>query len=156
MSNAQTQNGTGQPPAPEITIFNRVASIPMISSSLQTINDMLNKNAYTRHPYAQAKELSSTAYKLTEPIQVRLASLIIRADGMANKAVDVVEARYPYPFKAQPGEVANYVRERKNSTIDGVNKAIDDRVKTPALNVAQGIDQVPFFIFKSYPAMYLI
>lgn len=146
MSTAETQNATtGQSHAPEITIFTRVASIPMISSSLQTINDVLTENAYSRQPYAHAKELSSTAYKLTEPIQVRLASFIVSLDGIANKAVDVVEARYPYPFSAQPEEVANYVRERKNSTIDGVSKAIDDKVKAPALSVAQGIDQVGFF-----------
>jgi len=42
-------------------------------------------------------------------------------DGFANKAVDVVEARYPYPFQAQPEEVISYVT-------------------TPAVNVAQGID----------------
>jgi len=61
----------------------------------------------------------------------------------------VVESRYPYPFKAQPEEVVNYVRERRKSTTDymndrvsDVNKVIDNKVKTPALNVAQDIDQV--------------
>ena len=127
---------------PEITIFTRVASIPMISSSLVSINDVLTKNAYTRQPYAHAKVFSSTAFRLTQPIQVRLAPLIVRADGIANKAVDVVEARYPYPFQAQPQDVATYVRETKDSTINGVNKAIGDKVTTPAMNVAQGIDHV--------------
>ncbi len=154
MSSTQTQTmTTEQAHPPEITVFTRMVSIPVISSSLGTINDALANNAYTRQPYAHAKGLSSTAKKLMEPFQIRLAPLIIRVDGIANMAVDAVESRYPYPFKAQPEEVVSYVRERKNSTISGVNKAIDNRVMTPALNVAQDIDQVRlccFLIFQSF------
>ncbi|KAF9477880.1 lipid droplet-associated perilipin protein [Pholiota conissans] len=120
----------------------------MISSSLTTLNEALSNNSYTRSPYAHAKELSISAYKLTEPLQVQLAPLIVRADGYANKAVDAVESRYPYPFKAQPEEVVTLVRERRESTtnyvterVNDVNKAIDAKVKTPALNVAHDIDQ---------------
>jgi hypothetical protein len=86
---------------------------------------------YTRSPYSTAKGLSTTAYKYAEPLQVRLAPLIIQADGYANKAVDVVQSRYPYPFTAKPEEVAMLA-----------SKTIDEKVKTPAYNVAQGIDQV--------------
>jgi len=93
----------------------------MISSSLETINGALLSNTYTRSPYSTAKGLSTTAYKYTEPLQVRLAPLILQADGYANKAVDVVQSRYPYPFNAKPEEVAQL-----------------------ASNVAQGIDQVCF------------
>ncbi|KIM45516.1 hypothetical protein M413DRAFT_8690 [Hebeloma cylindrosporum] len=141
-----TATETNSPP--QITVLTRVASIPMISSSWGLVNDTLSSNAYTRSPYFHAKGLSTSAYKLTEPIQVKLAPLIVRADSIANKAVDVVESRNPYPFKVQPEEVANYVRERKQSTIDNVNervnnvhKVIDDKVKAPALHVAQDIDQ---------------
>jgi len=147
MSSTETQTATTeQAHPPAIKIFTRFASIPIISSSLGTINDALANNAYTRQPYAHAKGLSSTAYKLTEPLQVRLAPLIVPLDGIANKAVDVVEARYPYPFKAQPEDVASYVRERKDSTISGVNKAI----KTPALSVAQTVDHVRLRCFLNF------
>jgi hypothetical protein len=146
-----TATETQAPAAPEITVLTRVASIPMISSSWGLVNDALSSNAYTRSPYFHAKGLSTSAYKFTEPIQVKLAPLIVRADSIANKAVDVVESRYPYPFKAQPEEVASYVRERRQSTTDymnervgNVNKVIDDRLKTPVLNVAQDIDQVRY------------
>ena len=128
--------------APTITVITRVASIPMISCGLDTINDALTTNAYTRFPYSHAKALSNTAYKLTEPIQTALAPLIIRADGIANMAVDLVESRCPYPFKAKPEEVAALARQGQKNTTDYVNKAIDERVKTPALNVAHDIDQV--------------
>ncbi|KAF8219643.1 hypothetical protein L208DRAFT_1448686 [Tricholoma matsutake] len=120
-----------QPPQlPGFTILTRVAAIPMISSSLETINGALLSNNYTRSPYSTAKGLSTTAYKYTEPLQVRLAPLIIQADGYANMAVDVVQSRYPYPFTAKPEEVAMLA-----------SKTIDEKVKTPAFNVAQGIDQ---------------
>ncbi|KAH9478236.1 hypothetical protein JR316_0008689 [Psilocybe cubensis] len=145
----ETQTSPPQTPqTPEFTVLNRVASIPMISSSLVTINEALSTNTYTRSSYIHAKELSTSAYKLTEPLQVKLAPLIVRADTYANKAVDAVESRYPYPFKAQPEEVATYVRERKESTtnyvserVNHVNKAIDEKVKTPAYNVVHGIDR---------------
>ena len=118
-------------PPPGFTILTRVAAIPMICSSLETINGVLLSNTYTRSPYSTAKDLSTTACKYTEPLQVRLAPFIIQADGLANKAVDVVQSRYPYPFTAKPEEVALLA-----------SKTIDERVKMPAYNVAQGIDQV--------------
>ena len=133
----QTQNAEAQ--APSITIITRVTSIPMISSGLDTINDALTTNAYTRFPYIHAKALSNTAFKLTGPIQNVLAPIIVRVDGIANMAVDVVESRYPYPFKAKPEEV------REN-----MNKAIDEKVRTPALNVAQDIDHVSLFVYPSF------
>ena len=75
------------------------------------------------------------------------------ADDMANKAVDVVESRYPYPFTAKPEEVAQlvrerkesaskYVRERQQSVVTVANKNFDEKVKSPVVHVAQGIDQV--------------
>ncbi|KAG5650929.1 hypothetical protein H0H81_010504 [Sphagnurus paluster] len=81
-------------------------------------------------------------------LRTLLHPLIIQANGYANKAVDAVEARYPHPFKAKPEEVASLVRENKKSAEDYVvnsvnvaNKTIDENIKTPAINVAQGIDQ---------------
>lgn len=136
--------------APELTVLARVGTIPLIASSFVTINDALVNNAYTCSPYSHVKSLSTTAYKFTEPIQCKLAPLIVRVDGLANKAVDAVQSRYPYPFEAQPQEVADYVRETKDNTINGVNKAIDDRVKAPAFNVAHDIDQVGCYLCTLY------
>ena len=140
---SQTQSAEAQ--APTITIITRVTSIPMISSGLDTINDALTTNAYTRFPYIHAKALSNTAFKLTGPIQTVLAPIIVRVDGIANKAVDAVESRYPYPFKAKPEEVTAFA-----------NKAIDEKVRTPALNVAEGIDGVSFFVSLSFKGTHYI
>lgn len=129
-------------PVPELTILQRVASIPVIHSSLETIDNTLNSNVYTRSTYSAAKEISSSAYKYTEPLQVKLAPLINRADVFANAAVDAVESRYPYAFKTKPEDIAKDFREKQQSASASVNKTIDERFKAPAFNVAQGIDQV--------------
>jgi hypothetical protein len=137
------------PTAPELTVLNRVVSIPIISSSLESIHCALSSNAYTRSSYSTAKGISNSAYKYTEPLQIRFAPLIVYADDYANKAVDVVESKYPYPFKAKTEEVADYVRDRRRSASEYIrerretaNKTIDDKVKNPAFTAAQGIDQV--------------
>lgn len=136
---------TSQSP-PQLTILTRMASIPLISSSLDTLDSTLSQNAYTRSSYSTAKGLSTSAFRYTEPIQARLAPLIFRADGLANKAVDVVESRCPYPFKAKPEEVATYVRERRQSAVSVANKALDENVKGHAFHVAQGLDQVRIYL----------
>ncbi|KAJ7091529.1 hypothetical protein B0H15DRAFT_778532 [Mycena belliarum] len=134
--------------APELTIITRVASIPILAYAIQQVSSTLASNRYTSTPYSTAKGLSASAYKYSEPLQVRLAPLIDAADGYANKTVDFVQSRYPYPFEAQPEEVASYVRERRQSAVDYVeqsrqtaNKTIDEKVRTPAIHVVYGIDQ---------------
>ncbi|KAH8085443.1 lipid droplet-associated perilipin protein [Cristinia sonorae] len=134
----ETQN---QPPVPEITIINRVASIPLVASSINSIHSTLANNTYTRGSYAQAQGISKTALSYTEPIQKTLAPLIVRADGYANKGLDVVESRYPYPFKTPTEDIMKDIKGRGDSAYDFANKTLDEKVKSPALHVAQGIDQ---------------
>jgi hypothetical protein len=118
---------------PKITVLSRVVSIPLIASSLEQINAVLEKNMLTRSPYHAAQAITSTAYNYSQPIQIRLAPLIDRADDIANKTLDAVESRYPYPFQAQPEEVVSYMRETAGKTFENV--------KSPAVDVAEGIDK---------------
>jgi hypothetical protein len=60
----------------------------------------------------------------------------------ANAGLDVVESRYPYPFKAEPEEITTYVRGRGEDALNVASKTIDEKVKSPAYGVVQGIDQV--------------
>jgi hypothetical protein len=143
-----------QPTAPDVTVFSRVAAIPLVSSSLETIHSTLSSNTYTKSLYPHAQSISTSAYNLTVPVQVRLAPLITRVDRVANSGLDAVENRYPYPFKAKPEEVAEYVRGQREQA----HKALDERVRSPAYNVAQGIDQacISFLmmsIFKQVPVL---
>jgi len=137
-----TETKTAHTTAPEYTSLYRVASIPLVSSSLSTIHSTLSSNTYTKSPYSAATGIAYSAWGYTEPLQARLAPLTTRADEYANAGLDVVESRYPYPFKAKPEEITTYVRERKESALTAANKTIDEKVKSPAYGVAQGIDQV--------------
>ncbi|KAI6116343.1 hypothetical protein F5141DRAFT_660855 [Pisolithus sp. B1] len=131
-----------QPKLPEFTALSRVASIPLVASSLDQIHSALSSNVLTRSPYHAAQAISHTAYNYSQHLQVCLAPLIVRADDYANKGLDIVESKYPYPFKAKPEEVVSYVRERRQSVMSTANKRFDENVKTPALGVAEGIDKV--------------
>lgn len=128
---------------PEITVLTRVASIPIIASSLDQIHSTLSSNMLTRSPYHAAQVITQTAYSFSQPLQIRLAPLIVSADGFANKGLDVIEQKYPYPFKVKPEEVASYVRDRRDSVVSSANERFDKNVKTPAVGVAEGIDKVP-------------
>ena len=102
----ETQTQTSAPDAaPAPTIFTRVGSIPLVASSLDTLHSTLSSNTYTRTPYATATSLSKAAYGWTAPIQQSLAPILVRADGLAHKGLDVVESRYPYPFKTPTEDI---------------------------------------------------
>ena len=127
---------------PQLTVLHRVASIPIVSDSLATLHTTLTNNAYTKTTYSAAQALGSRAYTMSEPFQARFAPVLAKADGYANKAVDVVEARYPYPFKTPTEEMRNHFRRNSEHAVDLANKAIDERVKSPAYEFGKGIDQV--------------
>ncbi|KAG7095495.1 hypothetical protein E1B28_006234 [Marasmius oreades] len=125
----------------QFTALNRVFSIPLVASSIEKVDGTLSTNPYTRSSYCTAKGVSGAAFKLAEPLQAPLAPFISRADQYANKAVDLAEAHYPFPMKATPVEVYDWVRETQQSYANYATRTIDERVKNPALYVAQGIDK---------------
>ena len=129
-------------PAPQFTVLTRVASIPLVSDSLAAIDATLASNAYTKAPYSAAQAISSRAYSISEPIQARLAPVITRADGFANKAIDVVESRYPYPFRTPTEEIYGTLKQHSEHAVGIANKTIDEKVRSPAIAVVQTVDQV--------------
>jgi len=130
----QTQSA---PAAPELTVLTRVVSIPLVNDSLSAVHASLISNPLTRSPYNTAQALSSTALRYSEPFASKLAPIIVRADGFANKGLDVVESRYPYPFTVQSEDILKALKDARGAA----NKTIDERVRTPAYSAAQGIDQ---------------
>ncbi|KAI0266113.1 hypothetical protein BC834DRAFT_824178 [Gloeopeniophorella convolvens] len=133
------------PASPELTILNRVASIPLINDTFSAVHTSLSSNPYTRSPYTTAQAISTSALRYSEPIAVPLASklapIITRADGYANKGLDVVESRYPYPFTVQSDDLIKDLKQRSDYARDVANKTLDERVRNPAYSAAQGIDQ---------------
>jgi hypothetical protein len=135
MSTTQTQT------VPELSIFTRVASIPLVKDSLSAVHSTLIGNNFTSSPYTLAQNLSKSAYQYSEPIQIRLAPALIRADSYANMGFDAMESRYPAPFKVTVDDIKQDFNQRS----DSVHRTIDERVRNPAYNVAQAIDQVRRF-----------
>ncbi|EIW54800.1 lipid droplet-associated perilipin protein [Trametes versicolor FP-101664 SS1] len=136
-----TETHEATPAQPELTILSRVGSIPLVADSLSTIHSTLTNNAYTRSPYATAQGLTQSALSYTEPIQKRLAPILTKADGLANKGLDAVESRYPYPFQTPTEDIIKDLKGHSDHAKDVANKTLDDKVRTPAYQVAQGIDQ---------------
>ena len=138
----ETQQAAPAPAAPELTIFSRVGSIPLVADSLNTINATLMSNTYTRSPYETATGLSKRALSYTEPLQKCFAPILVRADGLANKGLDAVESRLPYAFHTPTEDILKDLKANSDHAKDVATKTIDERVRTPAYNIAQGIDQV--------------
>lgn len=150
MSSTETSTATTTTPdspttpqqPPTLTIFSRVASIPLVNESLASIHAVLVGNQYTCVPYVTAQNLGKSVYHISEPIQIRLAPVLIRADGLANKSLDAVQSYYPKPFSITSEEIRKEVNQRREHAYNTANKALDDRVRTPAYSAAQAIDQV--------------
>ncbi|KAI0667254.1 lipid droplet-associated perilipin protein [Trametes maxima] len=136
-----TETQQSAPAQPELTILTRVSSIPLVADSLSTIHSTLSNNPYTRSPYATAQGISKSALSYTEPIQKRLAPILTKADGLANKGLDAVESRYPYPFQTPTGDIIKDLKGHSDHAKDVANKTLDEKVRTPAYHVVQGIDQ---------------
>jgi hypothetical protein len=130
------------PAAPELKIFTRVASIPLVNDTFSAVHSSLISNPLTRSPYTTAQAISLSALRASEPIAAKLAPIIVRADGFAIKGLDAVESRYPYAFSIQSEDILKALKERSERARDVANKTIDERVRTPAYSAAQGIDQV--------------
>ncbi|TDL22684.1 hypothetical protein BD410DRAFT_897934, partial [Rickenella mellea] len=134
---------------PPLTIFTRVAAIPAVADSLATIHSTLQNNSYTRTPYATAQSLSVRAYGVVEPIQLRIVPVVapivnpvlVRADGLANQVVDAVENRYPYPFKTPMDDMVSDLKNSTHHAYVVANETLDQRVRSPAYGLAEGIDQ---------------
>jgi hypothetical protein len=130
------------PAAPELKIFNRVASIPLVNDTFSAVHSSLISNPLTRSPYTTAQAISLSALRASEPIAAKLAPIIVRADGFAIKGLDAVESRYPYAFTIQSEDILKALKENSEYARGIANKTIDERVRAPAYSAAQGIDQV--------------
>jgi hypothetical protein len=100
---------------PNLTIFSRVASIPLVNEPLTAIHTALANNPYTSVPYITVQNLIKTAYRISEPIQVCLAPVLIRADNLANKSLNAVQSYYPTPFTITLGELKEGIRHAYNT-----------------------------------------
>jgi hypothetical protein len=119
----------------------RVYSIPIVTDGLTAVHTTLSQNAYTQGAYSTATALGTQAYQLTEPIQVRLAPVLVRADGFANKGLDVVEGRFPYPFQTPTDQIVGDLKTQADNARNVASKTIDERIRAPVSGIVLGVDK---------------
>ncbi|CAE6454226.1 unnamed protein product [Rhizoctonia solani] len=143
---AETQTATPTE-HPHLTSVDRVGKIPVVNDTLATINSILSQNAYSKGLYSTAQAYSERAYNLSQPVQTRLAPVIGRVDGYANKGLDALESRWPYPFHVTTEEVVGTLRQGPDAAYDlaatyanAATKVYEDRVKTPAYVLVSKVD----------------
>jgi hypothetical protein len=122
------------------TSLKRVYNIPLVADSITSLHETLLANGLTRSPYNLGLTIGEKALNLSQPIQDRLAPVINRADGLANKGLDVVQARYPYPFETSSQEIYRDLKAYPDHAVEVAQKT--------AQNVALDIDNV--FEFTSH------
>ncbi|KAB5594294.1 hypothetical protein CTheo_2224 [Ceratobasidium theobromae] len=122
-----------------LTSVDRVGRIPLVNDTLSTLNTLLSQNTYSKGIYSTAQAYGERAYSLSQPVQVRLAPVIVRVDGYANMGLDALESRWPYPFQASTEEVIDTLKQGPDAAYgiatayaNAASKAYEDRVKTPA------------------------
>ncbi|KDN50335.1 hypothetical protein RSAG8_01671, partial [Rhizoctonia solani AG-8 WAC10335] len=147
---AETQTTAPAEP-PHLTSVDRVGKIPVVNDTLTTINSILSQNAYSKGLYSTAQAYSERAYDLSQPVQIRLAPVIGRVDGYANKGLDALESRWPYPFHVTTGEVIGTLRQGPDfayglaaAYANAATKTYEDRVKTPAYVLVSKVDSTLF------------
>ena len=117
---------------PELRSLYRVGNIPLVQDSLSAIDQTLT--TYTPTIYAYGKAVSTQAYSLSTPIQLRLAPLIASADGYALKGLDVAQERFPAPFSVTAGDVVEGIKTRKDGAVEAVTRR--------GYGIANGVDSV--------------
>ncbi|PVG01417.1 hypothetical protein CPB86DRAFT_795099 [Serendipita vermifera] len=136
-----TDTQTAPPP---ITFHTRVLSIPLVSSSLETIHSTLSTSPYTKRAYETSSSIAHSAFdtatRVTAPVYPRVLPVITAADGYANKGLDTLQTRFPYPFESTPEKVYSDLRKAPEDARSVAYKTLDERIKTPAYGLAKGVD----------------
>lgn len=121
-----------QPSPPELKTIDKLASIPIVHDSLSTLHQTLTTYVPTAYGYGQA--LTTSAYSLSAPLQVRLAPLIVSADGYALKGLDAAQAKFPTPFTVKTEDVVQGIKTTKDNAVNAVTR--------PVYGLANGVDSV--------------
>src|SRR5260370_19446484 len=99
-------SSTGADGLPEYKSLVKVRSIPLVNDSITYAQSIIAANPYTAYMYATSLGLGNTAFEYSKPVQVRLAPIIDKADGIAYKGLDAVVTRFPYPLQTPTEEVS--------------------------------------------------
>ncbi|KAG8816513.1 hypothetical protein FRC17_000302 [Serendipita sp. 399] len=136
-----TETQTAPPP---ITFPSRVLAIPLVHSGLETIHTTLSTSPYIGTAYVTSTSIAASAYgtasRMTAPVYPRVLPVITAADGYANKGLDTLQSRFPYPFESSPETVYNDLKKAPEDAKNVAKKTIDERITTPAYDLAKHVD----------------
>lgn len=137
---------TDTQPAQSLTFPSRVLGIPLVSHGLDTLHSTLSSSPYTKGVYQTGSGLAQSAYDtatrvtVASPVYPRLQPVITAADGYANKGLDTIQSRFPYPFETAPEKVYSDLKKAPEDAKSVAIKTIDERITTPAYGLAKGVD----------------
>jgi len=100
------------------TFVNRVANIPIVADTITQVHTAIQSNSYSAAAYNKAGGVATHIYKATEPIQTRFQPHIEAVDGIAQKSLDYVQGKFPYPFEASSGEIIGKARQPADNAIE--------------------------------------
>ncbi|GAA98449.1 hypothetical protein E5Q_05135 [Mixia osmundae IAM 14324] len=137
---APVTNGSG---SNSPTFINRVASIPVVSDTINKAQEIVNSNSYSAAAYKQADKVAQTLYRATEPVQKALGPQIGVVDTYANKGLDFIEARVPTAF-APTSEVIATARKPADDAaqfakrnLGGVADQVSEQLKAASQSIVQ-------------------
>jgi len=114
---------------PTLKSVQRITSIPLVADGINYAYSLTQSTALTAKLFATGNGVINTVWSGVEPVVGYGRPLIETADGLANKTLDVVESRFPYPFKTPTGEVyADYVKKPTDKAYSVSKNVYDTRV----------------------------
>lgn len=108
---SKEQLANGATDGSQQTFINRVAAIPVVSETIETIDKTLAGNSYTAGVYGKASNLATSAYQTVEPTIQKFGPQLATVDTYANKGLDAVQARVPGLFEVKTEDVYNTARK---------------------------------------------
>lgn len=119
-SSTPIQDAPTKSNVPDLKIVHRLGGIPIVADGIGTFEHVINSTQLTASLYATAGGIASKSLDLASPIISRTQPLIAKADGLANQGLDMVESRFPYPFKATTGEMVSGARGAYDQRVAGI------------------------------------
>jgi len=93
----------------------RIHNIPLVQETVAQILSIVNSNCYSAYVYEKGESIAIAIYGRTKPI---VQPGLETADVYANKALDMVEHRYPGAFKANTSEIVANARKPADAAIE--------------------------------------
>eukprot|EP00057_Strongylocentrotus_purpuratus_P017219 XP_011671693.1 PREDICTED: perilipin-2 isoform X3 [Strongylocentrotus purpuratus] len=115
----------------EVNVINRVAALPMVSSTLTQMTNAYNwskdKNSLVKYTLEMAESTVSMAASTAQPVVNRLGGPISAANDYANQQMDKLEEKVPI-ITDTPEKMMTDLQDGTKKMIENTKKAGSDRI----------------------------